>query len=99
MIESWHLQSCMRRLLQEIYDVDTAAIPTFVQSRFTELPPTLCETDQDWCEAVAKSCIEKSAARPVLAICESVAEVDKIEAYFNTFKGLKDQKKPFVYKR
>ena len=88
---------------QEIYDVDTAAIPTFVQSKFTELPPTLCASDQDWCEAIAKSCIQKSTDRPVLVICECVGEVDKLEAHFNTLTKedwhKNDQRKPFVYKR
>lgn len=75
-----------QEVLQEAYTVDFVFVPTFKTKRFSEIPPVVSENDDAWLSAVIESVTRESAAgKPVLLICESINDVERIESKLAEF--------------
>lgn len=71
-----------RELLKEIYDVDFVTIPTAKAKQFTEIPPVICFSKDDWVEKIKQEVNQITEKRSALIICESVNEVLTLKNQF-----------------
>ena len=69
-----------RNLLEKVYDVDLAFIPTYKEKDFIEIPGELKDKPEDWlAEVVASVTTEAKNGRSVLVICETINKAKEVE--------------------
>ncbi|XP_075145075.1 uncharacterized protein LOC142220069 [Haematobia irritans] len=78
-----------RNLLQDLHKVDFFMLPTSKSKQFTEYPPIVCATKQEWIEKVKKSVLGLIDTRSVLIVCETVKDVKTL---YRAFGGKADNK-------
>ena len=68
-------------LLQTVYDVDLAFIPTYQEKQLETIPGELVETAEEWlAKIVANVKQEAEKGRAALVICECINTVHRVEA-------------------
>ena len=78
-----------RKLLQDLYDIEFFNIPTFRPTQFTEEPAIVCNTEEHWRRTVVSHVRKVAQNRPVLVICDTVRNVEKLSKYFSDVSSLK----------
>lgn len=80
-----------RKFLHEVYKVDSLIVPKFRHSQFHQLP-TIVVTAAAWKKTVVERIVRAHrGGQPVLAIFESLKEVETIHNLLQSFAGMKVQ--------
>lgn len=83
-----------RDFLAKTYHVEMTSLPPLKAKRYTQMPGRVAFSQGEWCAAVADATIQESQKRPVLIICNSIAESEALK------KKLEDEgKKVYEYLR
>ena len=82
------VQLAREKLLQDLYDIEFFNIPTFRPTQFTEEPAIVCNTEEQWRRTVVSHVRKVAQNRPVLVICDTVRNVEKLAKYFSDVRSL-----------